>query len=319
MSLQENFCPPVADTSLHFALDPVDNDRLANLCGRHDDNIKALSELLNVRIQHRGAHFRVSGPNGNTLQAQEMIRHLYADAKAGLDPERLRFALAKKQAAGSVALGEEIGGVRIRNEAQANYIEAIRHNDITFGVGASGTGKTFIAMACALQALEAGEIRRIVLVRPAVEAGESLGYLPGDPVQKVNPYLRPLQDALHEITRGRQNDSLLRDSIELAPLAFMRGRTLTSSFVILDEAQNTTRAQMLMFLTRLGRGSRCVVTGDESQVDLPRSQDSGLADILERINNIEGCTAVRFNSSDTMRHPVVERILNAYGPDASNV
>lgn len=303
----------MAQNSLHFALEPVDNNRLANLCGTHDNNLKAIENLLAVRIQHRGEHFRVLGDNPNAQQAQEMLRDLYQQADGELNPELLQFTNGEHNNEDSEFVrGQEIAGVKIRNQSQANYIRAIQSHDVTFGVGASGTGKTFIAMACALHALQTGEVRRIVLVRPAVEAGESLGYLPGDPVQKVDPYLRPLQDALGEISRNQQLTSQQRDSIELAPLAFMRGRTLTNSFVILDEAQNTTKAQMLMFLTRLGKGSRCVVTGDESQIDLPQVKNSGLADILARIKNIDGCTAVRFGAADTMRHPVVERILQAY-------
>jgi len=203
--------------------------------------------------------------------------------------------------------------VRSRGENQRKYLVAISNHDITFGVGASGTGKTYLAMACALDELESEAVRRIILVRPAVEAGENLGFLPGDPVQKVNPYLRPLQDALHELCSDSMVDSLLRhERIELAPLAYMRGRTLTNSFVILDEAQNTTRTQMKMFLTRLGRDSRCVVTGDETQIDLPSNEESGLVKVLSFIEKVEGCAVVRFAPSDTMRHSVVRKILDEY-------
>lgn len=299
--------------SLHFSLEPVDNYRLANLCGVLDGNIKALGEMLDVRIQHRGEHFRVTGTNKHALHAQAMLRHLYAEADLDLQPEQLLNAVHTSNG----MLGKKgTAGISAHNQTQTDYLNTIRSHDITFGVGASGTGKTFLAMACALDALDTGEVERIVLVRPAVEAGESLGFLPGDPVQKVHPYLRPLQDALQDITRIKHLDDHLRnDRIELAPLAFMRGRTLSASFVILDEAQNSTRSQMLMFLTRLGLGSRCVVTGDETQVDLARPADSGLADILRRVDGIEGCAVVRFKRGDTMRHPVVERILQAYEND----
>lgn len=307
----------MAASSLHFSLAPVDNDRLANLCGIHDGNIKALGEMLDVRIQRRGEHFRVFGDNQPALRAQVLLRRLYDEADPDLLAKQLHDTLhATDSTLDKLVTGEGVAGIRARNQAQADYLDAIRTHDITFGVGASGTGKTFLAIACALEALDAGEVKRIVLVRPAVEAGESLGFLPGDPVQKVHPYLRPLQDAMQDITQAKQLDDHLRNArIELAPLAFMRGRTLAASFVILDEAQNSTKSQMLMFLTRLGQGSRCVVTGDETQVDLPRTATSGLIDVLRRVDDIAGCAVVRFRRRDTMRHPVVERILQAYADD----
>ena len=290
---------------------PADNSRLANLCGTYDDNIKEIGRMLDVRIQHRGETFRVTGAGNHPARARDLLNRLYqkADCAMNIGKVREEIGVASPNAGSS----DVVAGVRARNPAQAHYLETIRANEITFGVGASGTGKTFLAMACALDELGSGNVGRIVLVRPAVEAGESLGFLPGDPVQKVNPYLRPLQDALREISNGNGGeDHLHRDRIELAPLAYMRGRTLNDSFVILDEAQNTTQAQMKMFLTRLGQGSRCVVTGDESQVDLQRTQDSGLIDVLGRVEGVEGCAVVRFLAKDTMRHPVVSRILKAY-------
>ena len=295
--------------TLRFTLGPIDNARLANLCGVYDDNIQLIGDLLDVQINRRGDTFKVTG--AHPARARELITQLSAKAHETVDPETVRrFATAEPKGAGGV-----VAGVKARNEAQRAYLEAIVGNDVTFGVGASGTGKTFLAMACALEALKRGDVRRIVLVRPAVEAGESLGFLPGDPVQKVNPYLRPLQDALDEISSGDQEveEHLGDGRIELAPLAYMRGRTLSDSFVILDEAQNTTRAQMQMFLTRIGTGSRCVVTGDESQVDLRDAADSGLSDVIGRVGGVQGCAVVRFRPSDTMRHPVVGRILDAYG------
>ena len=314
----------MADSSLHFSLDPVDNDRLANLCGRHDDNIKTLARLLNVIIQRRGEHFQIQGSNGRAKRAVATIKRLYSKTSAKdkeLNLEQLRTEIEDAQnGIENVPQADQkiVAGFTLRSKTQHEYEQAINTNDITFGIGASGTGKTFVAMACAIQALTNGQVRKIVLVRPAVEAGESLGYLPGDPVQKVNPYLRPLQDALHELTKGKNVDNLFRDRIELAPLAFMRGRTLTNSFVILDEAQNATVAQMLMFLTRLGRNSRCVVTGDETQIDLPTKQKSGLVDVLGRIKSVEGCAVVKFSAHETMRHPIVERILQAYQKDSSD-
>ena len=290
---------------------PADNSRLANLCGTYDDNIKEIGKMLDVRIQHRGETFRVTGSGNHPARARDLLNRLYQKADRAMDTGKIRKEIGV--ASPNAVSSDVVAGVRARNPAQAHYLETIRANEITFGVGASGTGKTFLAMACALDELGSGNVGRIVLVRPAVEAGESLGFLPGDPVQKVNPYLRPLQDALHEISNGNGvEDHLHRDRIELAPLAYMRGRTLNDSFVILDEAQNTTQAQMKMFLTRLGQGSRCVVTGDESQVDLQRTQDSGLIDVLGRVEGVEGCAIVRFLAKDTMRHPVVSRILKAY-------
>lgn len=268
--------------------------------------------MLGVRISHNGGTFRVTGANGHPARARELLNSLYRSADGTVDLTRVREELGQ----GGKGQAEVAAGVRARNAAQAHYLKTIRASDITFGVGASGTGKTFLAMACALDELAEGRVGRIVLVRPAVEAGESLGFLPGDPVQKVHPYLRPLQDALHEISTGNGvDDHLRRGRIELAPLAYMRGRTLNDSFVILDEAQNTTQAQMKMFLTRLGHGSRCVVTGDESQVDLQRPEHSGLTDVIGRVEGVAGCAVVRFSSADTMRHPVVGRILKSYEQD----
>ena len=298
---------------MQFNLAPADNARLANLCGVYDDNIKTLSELLDVRIHRRGECFRVTGSGDHPAQVRKVLNQLYTQANNPLDSSRIRKLIAT-HATDEPTLSTEVVGVRPHNPAQAHYLATISNNDVTFGIGASGTGKTFLAMACALSALAQEVVHHIVLVRPAVEAGENLGFLPGDSIQKVNPYLRPLQDAIHEISNGNSFAEHMRNNrIELAPLAYMRGRTLTNSFVILDEAQNTTCAQMQMFLTRLGPGSRCVVTGDESQIDLPRPADSGLLDILRRIDGVKGCAVVRFRSRDTMRHPVVSRILDVYG------
>ena len=308
-----NFSPRRTSlASLQFAIQPVDNSRLANLCGINDDNIKLLGQILDVRILRRGENFRIIGESTNLTQARTAIKRGYANAYQQLAGMEVRALVSADDPAMHRTAGT-VRRVRGRNDNQRKYLAAVRQHDITFGVGASGTGKTFLAMACALEALETEAVRRIVLVRPAVEAGENLGFLPGDPVQKVNPYLRPLQDALHELCSDSFVDSLQRnDRIELAPLAYMRGRTLANSFVVLDEAQNTTCTQMKMFLTRLGSDSRCVVTGDNTQIDLPAHETSGLVDILRIIESVDGCAVVHFAPGDTMRHPVVGKILDAY-------
>ena len=308
----------MTDSSVHetvqFKLTPANNDRLANLCGVYDDNIKTLSRLLGVRIHRRGGQFSVTGSGEMPATARNLITDLYKQADTSFDSARLAGAIGKVAGAG---LGERpAAGRRLitgANASQQEYLETIRSHAFTFGVGASGTGKTYLAVACALEALAADLVKRIVLVRPAVEAGEHLGFLPGDPVQKVNPYVRPLLDALHELAASAQVEELLSSRrIEIAQLAYMRGRTLADSFVILDEAQNATVMQMKMFLTRIGRGSRCVVTGDESQVDLAARQPSGLSDVLGKIAAVDGCAVVRFAARDTVRHPIVAEILKAY-------
>ena len=301
----------MSQATLRFILEPADNARLANLCGACDDNIKAIGKRLAVEVRRRGSSFEVTGDGDRPYLARDVFQRLYSAAAAGVDEASISRALAAHAKDLPAAAGGAYG-IDALNANQRRYLEAIRGHDVTFGVGASGTGKTFLAMACALNALAAGEVGRIVLVRPAVEAGEHLGYLPGDPIQKVNPYLRPLFDALRQLSgEGRVEEHLKHDRIELAPLAYMRGRTLSSSFIILDEAQNTTVAQMKMFLTRIGRGSRCVVTGDETQIDL-RQQESGLVDVLARVKRLRECAVVRFRPADSLRHPVVARILKAY-------
>ena len=299
--------------TVQFKLVPANNDRLANLCGVYDDNIKMLSRLLGVRIHRRGSQFSVTGAGELPATTRNLIRDLYKHSDASFDRWRISDMVERSSegdAHPKPAASVKLGGA---NATQNKYLGAIRNHDFTFGVGASGTGKTYLAVACALEALAAGAVSRIVLVRPAVEAGEHLGFLPGDPVQKVNPYVRPLLDALHELSANSQIDDLISSRrIEIAQLAYMRGRTLSNSFVILDEAQNASVMQMKMFLTRIGRGSRCVVTGDESQVDLPAKQESGLSDVLDKIRRVDGCAVVRFAASETMRHPIVGEILKAY-------
>lgn len=300
----------MSQATLRFVLEPADNARLANLCGACDGNIKEIGRRLAVEVRRRGGSFEVTGAGDRPYLARDVFQRLYGEAAAGVDEAAISKALAG--CAPDLPAAADAYGIDALNASQRRYLAAIRSHDVTFGVGASGTGKTFLAMACAMDALAAGAVGRIVLVRPAVEAGEHLGYLPGDPIQKVNPYLRPLFDALRQLSgEGRVDEHLKQDRIELAPLAYMRGRTLSSSFIILDEAQNTTVAQMKMFLTRIGRGSRCVVTGDETQIDL-RQQESGLVDVLARVKRLRECAVVRFRPADSLRHPVVARILKAY-------
>ncbi len=297
--------------TLQFSLEPADNAKLANLCGSYDGNIKAIERRLEVAVRRRGSRFEVTGAGDRPYLARDVFQQLYSAADGGVDESSINKVLASYAQELPAAAGGAYG-IEALNPNQHRYLAAIRANNLTFGVGASGTGKTFLAMACAMEALAAQEVKRIVLVRPAVEAGESLGFLPGDPIQKVNPYLRPLFDALRQLSGDtRVEEHLKQDRIELAPLAYMRGRTLSDSFIILDEAQNTTVAQMKMFLTRIGRGSRCVVTGDETQIDL-RQQESGLVDVLERVKRLRGCAVVRFKNDDSLRHPIVSRILRAY-------
>ena len=297
--------------TLNFALIPADNSRLANLCGTYDDNIREIGRILDVQIKHRGEMFSITGSGEHATRARDLLNRLYQQSDKAVDLDMVRDEISGE--AQQPSQKDIVAGVKARGATQSRYLGCIRNNAVTFGVGASGTGKTFLAVASAVSELGKGNVARIVLVRPAVEAGENLGFLPGDPVQKVNPYLRPLQDALNEISNGNGVEDLLRRGrIELAPLAYMRGRTLNNSFVILDEAQNTTVAQMKMFLTRLGHESRCVVTGDESQVDLPREEDSGLTDVIGRVSGVKSCAVVRFAPDDTMRHPVVSRILKVY-------
>ena len=303
--------------TLQFSLVPTDNNKLANLCGVYDDNIKTIANLLDVKISRRGDKFKISGHGDLPNLARDVLKELYQNANEVLETDQLQKIVSMQtNNITRLSSSNKVLGVTAKNDAQAHYLNMIHNNDLIFGVGASGTGKTYLAVACALEALAKERVDKVVLVRPAVEAGEHLGFLPGDPVEKVNPYLRPLLDALHEISNSKQIDEqILHNRIELAPLAFMRGRTLKNSFVILDEAQNTTKSQMQMFLTRIGLGSRCVVTGDESQVDLQNDADSGLTDVLTKVANIERCAVVRFQADDTLRHPIVSKILKAYDQD----
>ncbi len=315
-----------------FRLTPADNTRLANLCGRLDEHLKQIEGHLGVAIVNRGNDFRITGAVAQVQGAAGLIRSLY-DATASnphLTPAHVRMALKQWDNDGVTGLQPDAVEdaetqlrtpkcvVRPRSARQRDYVRAILTHDIAFGVGPAGTGKTWLAVACAVDALERDEVRRIVLVRPAVEAGERLGFLPGALEQKVDPYLRPLYDALYEMLGAeRVVRSLEKSVIELAPLAYMRGRTLNESFVILDEAQNTSIEQMKMFLTRIGYSSRAVITGDITQVDLPRGTRSGLRDAIEILDGIPGISFTHFLPADVMRNPLVQRIVEAYDARAS--
>ena len=316
---------PVAlpDSSREFALGPADNARLANLCGPLDENLRLLEARLDVEIRRRGDSFRVLGARADS--AEETLRELFALAKdEEVTPERVHLALRERESGqvpgpGSGPESEDSGirlprgGLRARGHHQRQYLAYIRGNDLTFGIGPAGTGKTYLAVACAVEALQAEAIRRVVLVRPAVEAGERLGFLPGDLTQKVDPYLRPMYDALYEMLGfDRVSRFIERNVIEVAPLAFMRGRSLNDSFIILDEAQNTTIEQMKMFLTRIGFGSKAVVTGDVTQTDLPAGRQSGLSHVIDVLRGVEGVAFTFFDARDVVRHPLVQRIVQAY-------
>ena len=310
--------------TLDIALDPEDNERLANLCGPFDEHLRQLELRLGVEISNRGNLFRVVGTDYAAGLAQKMLRELYALTETEtLSAAKLNVLLqdsgieqmAERDAekAQTVAIKVKRGTVRGRGPNQQRYLHAIATHDINFGVGPAGTGKTYLAVACAVEALNDNRAQRLVLVRPAVEAGEKLGFLPGDLTQKVDPYLRPLYDALYEMLGFEKVAKLIeRNVIEVAPLAYMRGRTLNDSFVILDEAQNTTVEQMKMFLTRIGFGSVAVITGDVTQVDLPRHTTSGLRHAIEVLRGVDGISFTIFTAKDVVRHPLVQRIVQAY-------
>ena len=317
--------------SQHISLEPNDSRRLASLCGHLDEHIKQIAQRLHVDIHNRGNQFHLAGPATSVEAAGAILSELYAQTGDGteLTPEMVHLHLQLSNVADH-ASGKHTGNtvafpsdevvirtkrVRIkpRGAHQREYVKQVRKYDINFGIGPAGTGKTWLAVACAVDALEKAEVQRILLVRPAVEAGEKLGFLPGDLAEKIDPYLRPLYDALYEML-GFETVAKLMDRmvIEVAPLAYMRGRTLNNSFVILDEAQNTTPEQMKMFLTRIGFGTRAVITGDVTQVDLPRHQRSGLVNTLEVLDGVKGIGVTRFDSRDVVRHPLVQRIVEAY-------
>ena len=299
---------------------PVDNERLSNLCGVLDENIKQIEAALDVSIARRGENFSIAGEPVQTQRAAEALRRFYALAQDSLSIEDVQLGLIEIVNPIATVVGEEEPvlitrrrDLHGRTPHQVQYLRHIQEYDITFGIGPAGTGKTYLAVASAVDAFERDAIKRIVLVRPAVEAGERLGFLPGDLAQKVDPYLRPLYDALYDLMGFEKVGKLFeRGSIEIAPLAYMRGRTLNHSFIILDEAQNTTPEQMKMFLTRIGFGTKAVITGDITQIDLARGQKSGLIDAQDVLKDVRGIAFTRFTSEDVVRHPLVARIVNAY-------
>jgi phosphate starvation-inducible PhoH-like protein len=306
---------------VEISFTPVDNQRLANLCGALDENLRQVETALDVNIARRGERFSITGKPAKTRVAAKLLERFYARADDTLSLEDVQLGLIE---AGTERSGEKPEAttpmlltrrtdLHGRTPHQVEYLLNIQGHDITFSIGPAGTGKTYLAVACAVDALERDAVKRIVLVRPAVEAGERLGFLPGDMAQKVDPYLRPLYDALYDLMGYDKVAKMFeRGAIEIAPLAFMRGRTLNHSFVILDEAQNTTPEQMKMFLTRMGFGSKAVVTGDVTQVDLAKGQKSGLIDAQEVLKRVRGIAFTRFGAEDVVRHPLVQRIVSAY-------
>jgi len=334
--LSEDHSRVVALTS-NVDLEPNDPQRLAALCGPFDQNLKHLEQRLGVHIRNRGNLFQVSGPEQRVKAAGALLSQLYRETgdRSSIEPDMVHLflqesgvdeLLARQTAAvpddGSGQSGAGDDGlvihtgrktVKPRGANQARYTQRIRSHDVNFGIGPAGTGKTYLAVACAVEALESQQVSRILLVRPAVEAGEKLGFLPGDLAQKIDPYLRPLYDALYEMMGvERVNKNIERNIIEVAPLAYMRGRTLNNAFIILDESQNTTIAQMKMFLTRIGFGSTAVITGDITQIDLPKGQTSGLVNVRNVLRGIEGISFSHFSSKDVVRHPLVQKIVDAY-------
>ncbi len=298
-------------------LAPPDNRRLAHLCGPLDTHLRSIEAALGVTLARRDASFRIEGARDAVERTAALLDTLYAQAAAPIGARALQLVLAAAGAAAEpgadVVLHTRHAELRGRTPNQTQYLRQMLAHDITFGVGPAGTGKTFLAVACAVDALERQGVQRIVLTRPAVEAGERLGFLPGDLAQKVDPYLRPLYDALYDLMGlDRVAKAFERGLIEIAPLAFMRGRTLNHAFVILDEAQNTSREQMKMFLTRIGFGSKCVVTGDVSQIDLPKAMPSGLVDARKVLAGVPGIAFTDFSAADVVRHPLVARIVEAY-------
>ena len=297
---------------------PHNNTRLTHLCGPADAHLRTIEVALGVGIAHRHEQFKVDGPKAKATQAMELLQALYEIAERPIPEDHLQRMLAGdsellEAPEDAIVLSTRRADLRGRTATQSLYLQNIATHDITFGIGPAGTGKTYLAVASAVDALERSSVQRIVLTRPAVEAGERLGFLPGDLAQKVDPYLRPLYDALYELMgHDKVQKAFERNAIEIAPLAFMRGRTLNNAFVILDEAQNTTPEQMKMFLTRIGFGSRAVVTGDVSQIDLPKGAMSGLIDAERVLKRVKGIAITRFTSADVVRHPLVARIVDAY-------
>ena len=311
----------------NFRLEPDDSQRLANLCGQFNEHLKKIEERLTVVINHRGNQFEVKGASQSILKTQALLKYLYKETgRQSLTPETLQLFLQdsglemllkdeKKEETvkniDNIVLRKK--SIKARGENQSNYLSSINKHDINFGIGPAGTGKTYLAVAMAVKALEEDSVRRLILARPAVEAGERLGFLPGDLSQKIDPYLRPLYDALYEMLGVEYVGRLIeKNVIEVAPLAFMRGRTLNEAIVLLDEAQNTTKEQMKMFLTRLGYGSKAIITGDLSQTDLPSKHHSGLHQVVDILKDTDGVSFTFFDKKDVVRHPLVQRVVAAY-------
>ena len=326
-TIRTSHCTPTA-LILRHSFEPRDNARLAHLCGSLDEHLRSIERLLDVSLSRRNEFFRIEGPKPAAEHAMNLLLALYEQSQRPIGAEQLQLALVQVGANGAApetTRGNDGGGddaptLRTRRADlvgrtpnQANYLRNILAHDISFGIGPAGTGKTFLAVACAVDALERSAVQRIILTRPAVEAGERLGFLPGDLAQKVDPYLRPLYDALHDLMGAdKVAKALEKGTLEIAPLAFMRGRTLNHAFVILDEAQNSTAEQMKMFLTRIGFGAKVVINGDVSQIDLPRGTESGLIDAERVLRRVRGIATTYFTSSDVVRHPMVARIVEAY-------
>ena len=309
---------------LKHSFSPASNARLAHLCGPTDEHLRTIETALQVSISHRNEQFRVEGPKGRAQRAMEVLQALYEMAGRPIAADKVQLMVASEismdeDESGAQVLHTRRTDLKARTPNQSVYLDNIASHDITFGIGPAGTGKTYLAVACAVDALERSSVQRIILTRPAVEAGEKLGFLPGDLTQKVDPYLRPLYDALYDLMGfDRVVKAFERNALEVAPLAFMRGRTLNNAFVILDEAQNTTPEQMKMFLTRIGFGSKAVVNGDVSQIDLPKGSLSGLVEAERILKRVKGIAHTRFTSADVVRHPLVARIVDAYDAARKN-
>ena len=308
---------------LRHSFEPPDNARLAHLCGSLDEHLRRIEDALDVSVSRRNEFFRVEGPKARAEHAMSLLQALYAQAQQPISAEQVQLALVQSGAAAmqpqpdepvpdALTLRTRRTDLAGRTPNQRTYLRNILNHDISFGIGPAGTGKTFLAVACAVDALERSAVQRIILTRPAVEAGERLGFLPGDLAQKVDPYLRPLYDALYDLMGAdKVARAFEKGTLEIAPLAFMRGRTLNHAFVILDEAQNSTAEQMKMFLTRIGFGTKAVITGDVSQIDLPRGTESGLIDAERILRRVRGIATTHFTSADVVRHPLVARIVEA--------
>lgn len=316
----------------NLTLEPYDSHRLANLCGQFDEHLRHIETQLHVQINNRGNFFQIVGETHSVQATSQLLETLYHETDTGqlITPDSIHLKIRESgmndnsapipNNSSSIADAQPIktrrGNIKPRGDNQKLYLQNIHTHDINFGIGPAGTGKTYLAVACAVEALEKDETRRILLVRPAVEAGEKLGFLPGDLTEKINPYLRPLYDALYEMLGFERVGRLIeRHIIEVAPLAYMRGRTLNNSFIILDESQNTTREQMKMFLTRIGYGSKAVITGDHTQIDLPRGTNSGLKHVMSVLDGVDGIGFAHFTAKDVVRHSLVQTIVEAYEKD----